>query len=927
MLMKRVILFLVSLFFVASCFAQSIETGYVKEYNGKKAKTPLAGVELSVNGAPSTVSDTRGKFQLKFAVLKPGESVKYNEIYKAGYVIFNKDALDYWRISKDKKPFVIVMCKESAFRELKKKYYGIIEKSYREEYLKQRALAEQSAADVLNLQTKLAELKKEYDEKLSNINTYVELFARIDHSEMDSIVGRALELVEAGRIDEGIKVFEELQLLQQVNYQLDKWQTGENMRQAAEAMIDDAQRDLVSLADKLKQQIGLYEMGGHRYDEKRKDMMVNLITVYRQLNSAFDGHYNEELGTWICQLSDFTKPWADRETDYREAAALPSLSGLYKLADRFEIKAYYNNAYIDTIKTCLQEALKLFPSDSIRKEIENALLWCGDFYYPTLQGDLLCYKCYGGIDSVYVWPKTRYCYNKATDTLVIPSQVEYNGKTYTVAGIGPYAFFKNRHLKKVVLPPDVEIIYPHAFDKCDSLASISVSSNMKQIDSDAIPLHTFIELPQHMDNIDWTGPFASDRLLSIEKAPDTSYYVSTRRLLTELSERKELDYQTRAYWTAQIGFLDFYHGDTINYVNYLFKARKVFGSVIDYDIAQAYFLQGDYKTAFEYLNSYLNNNPVQVAPPAYNKLAYMNAKGLYIDQNYQLALELIDKAIALEPQNIYYLDTKGEIYLMMGQRDSAHCYWNKVLAINPEFDYNQSDLYKQLFPEQVNQNKDSTTILFQDYLNIVHLAANSVYNIQMLDAFTEIGYDILDEKGTLALEVLFQHKESIKRYDPVYIGTAIMWAIRNELRYICDWFWPIYFSKSSDRTTAKKTENPIYWEDGQMIDVSNLSISRALYHVALLLNNELQPKINAHKQLSNSEEYIKDFTTRIIDAIDIMKASESIPNELKGTISDLVFTGKSFHELSEEYNIPYEDMVRHCARVLESLPKQSEWNK
>ena len=72
------------------CKAQSVETGFVKEYNGEKAKTPLAGVELSVSGAPSTVSDSQGKYELKFAVLKPGEIVKCNEIFKSGFVIFKQ---------------------------------------------------------------------------------------------------------------------------------------------------------------------------------------------------------------------------------------------------------------------------------------------------------------------------------------------------------------------------------------------------------------------------------------------------------------------------------------------------------------------------------------------------------------------------------------------------------------------------------------------------------------------------------------------------------------------------------------------------------------------------------------------------------------------------------------------------------------------
>lgn len=925
--MKRVILFLTSLFFIASCFAQSIETGYVKEYNGKKAKTPLAGVELSVNGAPSTVSDTKGKFQLKFAVLKPGESVKYNEIYKAGYVIFNKDALDYWRISKDKKPFVIVMCKESAFRELKKKYYGIIEKSYREEYLRQKALAEQAATDALNLQTKLAELKKEYDEKLSNINTYVELFARIDHSEMDSIVGRALELIEAGKIDEGIKVYEELQLLKQVNYQLDKWQTGENMRQAAESMIDDAQRDLVTLADKLKQQIGLYEMGGQEYDEKRKDMMVNLITVYRQLNSAFDGHYNEELGTWICQLSDFSKPWADRETDYREAAALPSSSGLYKLANYYEPKAYDNNCYVDTIRLYLQESLKLTTSDSIRNEIEQALLGCGDFFAPTPQGDALCYKHFGSIDSVFVWPKTRHCYNKASNTLVIPEHVEHEGKSYTVVGIGPYAFYKNSHLKKVVLPPSIKQIYNDAFNKCDSLESVTFSPNIENVLSNAIPPYSIIELPEQLSNTDGIWSFFLNRWEVIATTPDSTYYLPTKKFLTELAQRKELDKREKAYVQAQLGYLELIYGDSINFLNHLFEARIVLGNIFDYDIAYVYSKLGDFKAAFDYLNSCIANNS-EAPPQAYNDLAYFYAKGQYVNKNYQTALELIEKAIAIEPDIADFVDTKGEIYLMMGQRDSALCYWNKVLAINPEFDRSRSDLYKQLFPELVIEgsfkDNDRVNTHINDYLDLVQLTAKAAYH-QQLDAFLDVDYDEILSIGVIAIEVLMNNKteEQLKRYNPAYIVTALMWAIGNELPIRYDW-WGAMMKYEIFSFNVNDT---VYWEDGQVIDVSKLQVLRAIYNVLFNLNKELQSNYYSGKELTNNEKYIKDLVTKASKVVDAMKASDNISKELKGTIPDLLYTGKTFYQLSKEYNFPYEGMVRNCARILGTLQEQANWNE
>ena len=82
----------------------------------------------------------------------------------------------------------------------------------------------------------------------------------------------------------------------------------------------------------------------------------------------------------------------------------------------------------------------------------------------------------------------------------------------------------------------------------------------------------------------------------------------------------------------------------------------------------------------------------------YNQLAYVYAK----KKNYNLALNYVDKAIQVslddnEKANFY--DTKGEIYLMMGEDEEALKMWKKVLMLNPKYldDYPQgTELYNTL---------------------------------------------------------------------------------------------------------------------------------------------------------------------------------------------------------------------------------------
>lgn len=791
---------LVLLLFHLFCFtslAQSVEIGFVKEYNGEKAQTPLAGVELSVNGAPSTISDCDGGYVLKFSVLKPGQAVKYNEIYKSGYVIFNKESLNYWRISNSQKPFIIVMCKENAFRELKKKFYGIIEKSYKDEYLKQKAIAENTIKDAIRLESEKNLIRQEYDKKLSNINTYVELFARIDRSEMDTTVARALTLIENGKINEGIKAYEELKLIHQVEYQLNKWASGDNMRKAADLMISDSQQDLVILSKKLKQQMALYEMGGEEYKEKFNEANSNLIKVYYKLNSVFSGKYSEELGMWICYLADKTKPWVKCIDNYREAANLPSWHGLLKLGLHYEILAYNDIQYVDSAKMCFQKANLLEMPDSIHTAIQNQLLHIADFFVIQ-SGDTICYKKLGKTDSVYISSKTNRCYNKVSGVLEIPKTIIHHGKTYHVIGVSDKAFFKNRQLRKVILPDCIHTIGHNAFDKCDSLKQIVIGKHIRSVFSDAIPMTTEIILPIHLTDTDWITEFINERFNTIAENANEEYYQPFRKLLLDLSRRNTLDKQDRIYFISSIGYLDIQYGDTISGLQYLLEASRYVKNVFEYDIGSIYYSWKDFANAYKYFVKCARTDNSS----SYNALAYMYARGEYVKQNYQEAMKLIDRAISLSPDNESYIDSKGEIYLMMGQRDKALIYWNKVLEMNPLFDTSKSELYGKLFNngEEKESAKHFSKQIFIDYktlrnyINVIQLISQIEYEKQF-QSFNEIEYEEMVSIGVIVLQGLIKNKtqEQLANYNDLYIATVAKTAIHNEIISRFPWYKDLYY--------------------------------------------------------------------------------------------------------------------------------------
>lgn len=215
--MKK-LLSLILLFHVmsVSVFSQSTQSGVVKEYNDAKKKTPLGGVEIVVNNAGSNVSAKNGKFVLSFRTLKPGDKVEVRKIEKAGYEIFNKDALDAWRIANDGSEFTIVLCKSAKFKALKDQYNAVASKSYAQQQKKDEqrlaSLLKEGKLQQAEYEKKLKELKDKYDEQLENLDNYIDRFARIDLETISKEEQKIIEMVKEGKIEEAIKAYEDMHL-------------------------------------------------------------------------------------------------------------------------------------------------------------------------------------------------------------------------------------------------------------------------------------------------------------------------------------------------------------------------------------------------------------------------------------------------------------------------------------------------------------------------------------------------------------------------------------------------------------------------------------------------------------------------------------------------------------------------------------------
>lgn len=118
----------------------------------------------------------------------------------------------------------------------------------------------------------------------------------------------------------------------------------------------------------------------------------------------------------------------------------------------------------------------------------------------------------------------------------------------------------------------------------------------------------------------------------------------------------------------------------------------------------------DQKQAFNYLWLASEQN----VPDALNELAYMYAQGKGCPKNKAKAIETIDKAIELQPNNLNYYDTKGDIYLLFNETNKAIQLANFILDNDKDFAHNNTHLmnfYKSSNSSEQTGNERNTKVV------------------------------------------------------------------------------------------------------------------------------------------------------------------------------------------------------------------------
>lgn len=265
--MKRFLFPILLLFLPLLLVAQSQQQVQVREYKEKAQKTPLEGVSLSVQNAGSTMSDAQGLMTLQFRTLKAGDQVQVRRVDLTGYEIFNSDAVEQWTIS-PQNTFNLVLCRSDRFKQMRDNYMRISSASYERQYKQDQArlaaLRKENKLQEETYQQQLADLENNYYEQLDNLENYVDRFARIDLSELSAQEQHLIELVQEGKVDEAIQLYESADYLSQYNAQVKDLQEI-NRAQAALAKVEAEKleaREKVQAA--IHRQVQTYQLAGGR---------------------------------------------------------------------------------------------------------------------------------------------------------------------------------------------------------------------------------------------------------------------------------------------------------------------------------------------------------------------------------------------------------------------------------------------------------------------------------------------------------------------------------------------------------------------------------------------------------------------------------------------------------------------------------------
>lgn len=307
------------LFLIAtSAWAQTTQPCIVLQYNQRQPKTPLSGVEVMAKGASTAVSPNDGKITLSFHTLKPGDRIEGVLTMKSGYEIFNTDVVNNWVISRNNSLFELIMVRSDYLAQHKANLTQVSQESYKKKLEQKekelRKLKEEGKLKEEEFQKKYDELYDNYYEQLRNLNNYINHFAHIDLSEVSAAEQRIVEMVENGKIEEAIQLFDSLDLTKKISNEAEDILELTKGIKSAEELRSQKKESIDSLYRIVKRKVSL-ELMADKFSEAKNDLL-EVLEVFNKLFYADPDTYRPQVADLQLELSELLHdldafPYAD----------------------------------------------------------------------------------------------------------------------------------------------------------------------------------------------------------------------------------------------------------------------------------------------------------------------------------------------------------------------------------------------------------------------------------------------------------------------------------------------------------------------------------------------------------------------------------------------------------------------------------------
>ena len=437
--MKRITTLVIFLFYVFCVEAQFVQKGVTLEYNRNKAKTTYTKpVSIRTDNAEPSVSNN-GSFALTFT--KPtmaGDTIKSPDIRVGDkkYVLFNKDRIQGWVLT-PRKDMEILVCKKEIVDYLESTYTNNYVNQLKRWYEQSQKQLKESTEDAENLKKELAKLKANYDRDVNMIRARAILFAYVDETEKDSLEMLRRECILNNDLERAKKIGEEMNLEKLADSYL------YNLHKSKDT-YQQYLRKLHDCAIIIEEQIQLYETKDkYDIDERITPYYESLTEIYKCLleeyrdskqNEALYNEIEDKLGKVLyCQEK------IEEAAQYGNTDALFSLANTYDRGEEKEDSAKCKSYLRQLLYAIKTKGHDLPQSNNLLYDYEEWLESFPDFFIEE-NGARFEYTVLNDKQVSLV----HYVHGNAkTKKVVVPKEVEYEGKKYTVTKIGCHLFFKD----------------------------------------------------------------------------------------------------------------------------------------------------------------------------------------------------------------------------------------------------------------------------------------------------------------------------------------------------------------------------------------------------------------------------------------------------------------------------------------------------